>query len=378
MRLLIVTHTVHILCEGKLFAYAPYVREMDLWMKHAQSVEIVAPIFDKNPSEIMQAYKNQQIDFSEIAAISLVSISEILRTIVKLPAIFISIISAMKRADHIHLRCPGNIGLIGCLAQLFFPKKTKTAKYAGNWDPKAKQPLSYRFQKWILSNTFLTKNMQVLVYGNWPNQSKNVKPFFTATYPKSDPDSYRDETETKAERRFKTPFQFMFVGMLSAGKQPLYAVKLLENLQKKGIDCELKIYGEGPEREIIEHYIFENNLDKSILLFGNQNSETIKQAYQQSDFLLLPSKSEGWPKVVAEAMYWGVVPIATAISCVPWMLDNGERGILLEANFENDLGNIKSVLENKNEMDRLSANGKSWSRKYTLEYFDAEIQKLLK
>ena len=40
---------------------------------------------------------------------------------------------AMKWADHIHLRCPGNIGLLGCIVQIAFPKKVKTVKYAGNW-----------------------------------------------------------------------------------------------------------------------------------------------------------------------------------------------------------------------------------------------------
>ena len=62
------------------------------------------------------------------------------------------------------------------------PNKPKTAKYAGNWDPKAKQPWSYRLQRWIKSNTFLTRNMQVLVYGEWEGSSKNIKSFFTATY----------------------------------------------------------------------------------------------------------------------------------------------------------------------------------------------------
>ena len=70
------------------------------------------------------------------------------------------------------------MGLIGAIVNILFPNKQKTAKYAGNWDPKSKQPWSYRLQKWILSNTFLTKNMQVLVYGEWPNQTKNIKPFF--------------------------------------------------------------------------------------------------------------------------------------------------------------------------------------------------------
>lgn len=87
----------------------------------------------------------------------------------------------MVQADYIHLRCPGNMGL-EALVQMLFPNKPKTAKYAGNWNPKSKQPWSYRLQKWILSYTFLTQNMQVLVYGEWSNQTKNSKLFFSDTY----------------------------------------------------------------------------------------------------------------------------------------------------------------------------------------------------
>jgi len=53
----------------------------------------------------------------------------------------------MKSANHIHLRCPGNIGLLACLIQILFPNTPKTSKYAGNWDPNAKQPFTYKIQK---------------------------------------------------------------------------------------------------------------------------------------------------------------------------------------------------------------------------------------
>jgi hypothetical protein len=66
-----------------------------------------------------------------------------------------------------------------------FISKKKTAKYLGNWDPKAKQPFTYKLQRWILSNTFLTRKMQVLVYGEWEGSNKIIKPFFTATYSES-------------------------------------------------------------------------------------------------------------------------------------------------------------------------------------------------
>ena len=103
-----------------------------------------------------------------------------------MPFLCYTIFKAMKKADHIHLRCPGNMGLIGSLIQIFFPNTPKTAKYAGNWDPKSKQPLSYVIQKWLLSSTFLTRNIKVLVYGEWEHQSKNITSFFTASYREED------------------------------------------------------------------------------------------------------------------------------------------------------------------------------------------------
>ena len=127
------------------------------------------------------------------------------------------------------------------LIQIFFPKKVKTAKYAGNWDPKARQPFTYKLQRWILSNTFLTKNIQVLVYGDWENQTKNIKPFFTATYSESEILNANFRIQNKDQESIK----FLFVGTLSKGKQPLYAIQIVEELFKKGKNVTLDLFGDG-------------------------------------------------------------------------------------------------------------------------------------
>src|SRR5574343_70255 len=124
-------------------------------------------------------YYHSKIDFCQVKEFDITSVFNVFKAIFLLPKIAIQVYKAMSQADHIHLRCPGNMGLVGAMVQILFPKKSKTAKYAGNWDPNAKQPFTYKLQRWILSNTFLTKNMQVLVYGTWENQSKNIKTFFT-------------------------------------------------------------------------------------------------------------------------------------------------------------------------------------------------------
>ena len=304
---------------------------------------------------------------------SITSVLQLLKTLFQLPLLFYTVYHAMQQADHIHLRCPGNMGLIGALVQILFPNTPKTAKYAGNWDPKAKQPWSYRLQKWLLSNTFLTRNMQVLVYGEWPNQTKNVKPFFTATYSESEIQNLEFSIQNKS-----FPTSFLFVGTLSKGKQPLYVVQLVEELHKNGKKVTLDLYGEGVLRKELEQYINQHNLQAIVTLQGNQTKETVLKAYQTSHFLILPSKSEGWPKVVAEAMFWGCVPLVSPVSCVPYMLGNGSRGVVLQESLKADSNQLLELLHHPEVYQKMVCEGQNWSRQFTTDKFEAEIKKLLR
>ncbi|MDY0987431.1 glycosyltransferase [Flavobacterium sp. CFBP9031] len=370
MKFVIISHVRHLKNNNKYFGYAPYVREMNIWLKYADKIIVVAPLSEGDPTAIDLAYTHFNISFKKTLSFNLTGVGEVVLTILKLPLIFWKIFWAMKTADHIHLRCPGNMGLIGCFVQVLFPNKIKTAKYAGNWDSKSKQSWSYRLQKWILSNTFLTRNMQVLVYGDWGNQSKNIKSFFTATYSESEKISF-----DKAD--FKNGIKFVFVGSLVAGKKTLYAVKLIMALLKNGHNVTLDLYGEGVERDSLENYIQRNKLEKYVILKGNQNKETLKAAYQKSHFVILPSKSEGWPKAIAEGMFWGCVPIATKVSCVPYMLDSDKRGVLLEMDLNKDIEQIENLIINQNSFLKKSQLATEWSRNFTTDVFENEIAKLI-
>ncbi len=370
MTFLIITHVAHKPKDNLIYGYAPYIREMNLWLSYVDKVTLIAPLSEDAIHSLDAAYQHQKLKFIAVPAFDLTSFWNRLKMMFVIPVIFFNILRAMHQADHIHLRCPGNMGLLGAIVQILFPNKPKTAKYAGNWDPKSKQPISYRLQKWILSNTFLTKNMQVLIYGEWPNQSKNIKSFFTATYHESD-------KKTFIKRNFSETIKFLFVGTLSTGKRPIYALQLIKKLFDTGHKVSLDFYGEGVERKSLETFIADNNLNGILILNGNQTNATVQEAYQNSHFLVLPSKSEGWPKVVAEAMFWGCLPIASAVSCVPNMLDYGNRGIILEMNLENDFQQIVTILKNEEAYQSKVKNAADWSRKYTLDFFEAEIKLLL-
>jgi glycosyltransferase involved in cell wall biosynthesis len=189
--------------------------------------------------------------------------------------------------------------------------------------------------------------------------------------------SRTNEIEKGNNSLSETQISFLFVGTLSIGKQPLYAIQLVEKLYKNGKKVTLELYGEGVLREELEEYILQNSLEKIVTLKGNQSKESLITAYQNSHFLLLPSKSEGWPKAVAEAMFWGCVPLATAVSCVPYMLDFGKRGKLLTLQLDADVQAIENVIANVDAYISLSENSKNWSQAFTLEVFETEIKKLL-
>ncbi|SEA55024.1 glycosyltransferase family 4 protein [Psychroflexus halocasei] len=372
MNFLIITHTNHYKAGNQYQAYAPYVREMNLWLNYCDKVNIVAPLSSDLDPHINLAYQHKDLKLHQVPHFSLIGFNDKMTTLLKLPKILKSIYREMKKADHIHLRCPGNMGLLGCIVQIFFPKIPKTAKYAGNWDPHAQQPWSYKLQKWILSNRFLTKNMQVLVYGNWPQQTKNVKAFFTATY-------RNKEAVSLLKRDYTGQLRFCFVGSLSEGKQPQLAFQFLLSLKSKlSQEIQFDVYGDGKLKDQMSALIDKHKANNWVKLHGNQPKSEIKKVLKESHFLLLPSKSEGWPKVVAEAMFWGCLPIVTPVSCVPWMLDEGQRGLLLKGNnIKKTVSELESLLNSPSKLDVMANNASEWSRTYTLDKFENEIMKLL-
>lgn len=373
MNLLIITHVEHKFDGNQYHAYAPYVREMNIWLKYVDKVTIIAPINKNNTiNPIDIAYQHRSIHFVKVPSFHLKSLKSKLLSLLHVPYIFFIIFIHMLKAKHIHLRCPGNMGLIGSIVQILLPFKKKSAKYASNWDLNSIQPFSYKLQRKILNSTFLSKNMKVMVYGDWNHSSKNVVSLFTATY-------YENEKkETFPRSLSNVPIKFVFVGTLTAGKKPFYVISMIEKIIKAGFHAQLELFGEGNLSDDLKQYIHSNNLENLIHLKGNVNKETLMDVYSHSHFLILQSGSfEGWPKVVAESMFWGCVPLAIPTSVVPQMLGNGERGILLQGEIEKDTNLVIDLLKNESFYIQMSQNAMDWSRNYTLDKFEQAIYQLL-
>ena len=122
MNFVIITHVAHILEQNHYFAYAPYVREMNIWIKQVESVIIVAPESKSKKTPIDLKYEHGKIEFVAVNEFDVLNLKGILSTVFKVPGICWRIFSAMRKSDHIHLRCPGNMGV---LSRFYFQIKLK-------------------------------------------------------------------------------------------------------------------------------------------------------------------------------------------------------------------------------------------------------------
>jgi hypothetical protein len=59
------------------------------------------------------------------------------------------------------------------------------------------------------------------------------------------------------------------------------------------------------------------------------------------------------------------------------MLGHGERGILIEMDFDQDVAKILSLLSQTKKLNELRVKARTWSQNYTLDTFESEIVKLL-
>ncbi|MCA1745955.1 MAG: glycosyltransferase family 4 protein [Bacteroidales bacterium] len=372
IQFLVITSVIHKRKQAHYGGYTPYIREMNIWLRHVDQVRVIAPMAATSPDALESMYKHPNLEIIEVPYLEFTGFRKSIGSIFKLPLVVLQIFRGMIWASHIHLRCPSNMGLLGAFGQLFFPLKPKTVKYANNWDWKSRQPFSYRLQQGILRNTVLTHNTSVLVYGDWKEKSKNIVPFFTATYSKE----HRLPVHLRALGADQT-IRLIYVGTLTSNKRPLECLKSLQFLKNVGCHVVLDMFGDGNQRPELEDFIDKHHLSEEVHLWGKQSLETVEEYYRKAHFLVFLSRSEGWPKVVAEAMWWGCLPITTDVSCVSHMVDVNRRGVIVQPKAEDVKEGILQLVSRPDRYHKMCREAMDWSRQYHLERFEEEIVKLL-
>lgn len=90
----------------------------------------------------------------------------------------------------------------------------------------------------------------------------------------------------------------------------------------------LTFYGSGPNREVLGRLVERFNLRDRVSFAGYIPIENI---WHENHILVLPSRYEGMPMTIVEAMFYGRPVVATKVGLCPEVIKDGATGFLAEA-----------------------------------------------
>ena len=372
--LVVVSHVVHHDDGGQLHAYAPYAKELDRWASMVGRLTVAAPLrvgpapADSAP---LAATNVRMAPQRETGGDRLI---DKLAQIVRLPQLVWELDRALRGADAIQVRSPGNLGLLGAVLAPVRSRRV-VAKYAGQWHGYPGEPAPWRWQRKVLGSRWFRG--PVLAYGPAPGDGAHVVPAFSAALDAAALTRAGVVAAARAPRTSDECLRVLFVGRLSAAKHVDRVIEAVGALADRGRPVALAVVGDGPERASLAATVERAGWADVVTFRGAVDLSAMPDVYASADVLVLASESEGWPKAIVEAMAFGLVCIGNDRGMVPTIVSEG-RGFTVPA------GDATAIAA---RLDELAADpalvaatahrAAAWAEQFSLDRLEQELRDLV-
>lgn len=330
MKLLVISHLEHYAADGQVLCGWPAVAgEIDALADEFGSVRHMACLHTGPAPPSAVPYRSQQVQLVAMPPVGGAGLRGKLQVLAAAPARIRSMRREIAGADALYIRTPASVAVaaLGALALTRNKPSIRWAKYAGEWRGRAHEPLSYRAQRaWLragLCGGFVTVNGDVS--GEPEHVVSMPNPSFASL-------SWRTADLRTRDKAIAVPLRLAFAGRLSRSKGPLFAVQVCQALCAQGISAVLDIAGDGAERALLSAYIEQHKLQDRVRLRGWLSPVDLDNLWSAAHFALLPTATEGWPKVLSEAMAHRAVAVASPVGAIPHTLRDNNGGLVLPLN----------------------------------------------
>jgi glycosyltransferase involved in cell wall biosynthesis len=172
--------------------------------------------------------------------------------------------------------------------------------------------------------------------------------------------------ETK--KKLGLPFNkkvLISVGNLVTVKGHTDLIDAFSIVAKKHKDLLLIIIGSGPLRQTLQNKVTRLGLTNKVTFLGGKSHDEIPIWINSSDIFVLPSRNEGFPTVIPEAMACGKPVVGTNVGGIPEALSNEDIGVLANPQDPKSLANaiVEAIDKNwRSEVIINHAQQYSWTR----------------
>ena len=244
-----------------------------------------------------------------------------LGVLLRAPQMLQPILREVARADVIHTRAPSSPAFLALLSSFFFKKnKIWWHKYAGNWGQK-NLPRFFGIQRYWLRKA---RHCRVTINGRWPDQPAHCLSFENPCLSGEERERGMGVIRSKS---YEERLDLCFVGRLDATKGIPELIAAFDRLGDPTRIARLHVVGDGPLRAVLtsaaRSWPFETRI------YGSQSRSEVGRIMSECHLQLLPSRAEGFPKVIAEGANYGCVPVVSDISGIAQYVQDGVNSFLM-------------------------------------------------
>ena len=164
------------------------------------------------------------------------------------------------------------------------------------------------------------------------------------------------------------------VGRLRKVKGINFGIEAFYEIQKTMKNTIFLIAGEGEDKKLLEEQSKMLSLDKQIKFLGARKD--LPELFSISDVIIMPSLTEGFPRIAIESMAAGKPIVATKVGGTSEAIKHKYNGILVPSQRPKVMAKwVIKILKDKKLANHLGANGKKLvSEKFTLEKYIKQVE----
>ncbi|HEY9177105.1 MAG TPA: glycosyltransferase family 4 protein [Flavipsychrobacter sp.] len=360
--LLVVSDTAMYNDAGELLVFDPVLRELKAVQDMFDNIIWLGARTLKKKGTLRHV-DSEKIHAEMLPCVSRGGLINIFFVLLAYPVFLFRILKYLPQATHVHTRAPSHPAFLMILLSLLDNKRTYAHKYAGEWTDK-NIPLTYRIQRSLLKRV-RKPNIKVIISGKNEEESVNV-------HDMQNPCIYaheiNDMNDIGLQKDFSNELKLLFVGNLMPSKGILQLLDALNNNQLNKRITQLHVAGGGRLLDEVRKKA-EQNKKLKIIVTGDITREELNKLYADAHLLILPSSSESFPKVVAEAAAYGCIPVTTSLSAITRQITDIVNGFLMTDNSPGSITETINRVAHNTELSAISHNAIEMSKLFTYERF---------
>jgi hypothetical protein len=278
------------------------------------------------------------------------------------------------RADAVHAPIPGDVGTLGMLLALALGKPL-FVRYCGNWTMQT--TTAERCWKWLMERSAGGKRVMLATGGAAEAPSPRnpaIRWIFSTSLTERELEACRSPRRAPEGGRVR----LIIVCRQEHGKGTGTVIESLPLLQGELPGVALDVVGDGRALPDLKAQAERLGVADRVEFHGKVDHHQVIRLLQDADLFCFPTRSEGFPKGVLEALACGLPVITTPVSVLPQLVGNGSGLLLDRATPEAVAQAVRECISPGERYEAMSARAVETATQYSLERWRDSIGALLR